>query len=332
MKMAKFLFFLHLYIASIGSSNAIDIIAHRGASGYLPENTKEAAVMAFMQGADYIEQDLVITRDDKLVVLHDVYLENTTNVEEIYPQRNRNDGKYYVIDFTLAELRALSMHERKDDRSEQVYASRYSGSAHFAISTFDEHVELIRELNRQLNRDTGIYPEIKSPQWHKEQGKDITLAFANKIKALGLNNKTSNVFVQSFDPVALKRLNNQLGIDVNLIQLMGENSWSISSADYTFLKSDEGLKDIANYAQGIGPWIPQVLDVNTTSKTIEITDRLTGLISRAKQKGLLVHPYTLRADVNNAASLDTKAIFEILKEQGIDGIFTDQIMPYMQIK
>lgn len=332
MKVAKLLFFVYLYLASGGISNAIDIIAHRGASGYLPENTKEAAVLAFMQGADYIEQDLVLTKDDKLVVLHDIHLENTTNVEEVYPQRNRSDGRFYVIDFTLAELRALSVHERKDDKSEQVYASRYSGSAHFAISTFDEQVELIRELNRQLNKSTGIYPEIKSPEWHKEQGKDITLAFANKLKALGLNNKTNKVFVQSFDPVALKRLKNELGIDVRLIQLMGENSWSISSADYTYLKSEEGLKDIASYAHGIGPWIPQVLDINTPNKTLESSDRLTGLVTKAKQQGLLVHPYTLRAEVNNAANLEANAIFEILKEQGIDGIFTDQVMPYMLIK
>ena len=149
---------LSLFLIGAGKAYSIDIIAHRGASGYLPEHTKEALILAYMQGADYIEQDLVLSKDDELIVLHDIHLAATTNVEAIYPNRKRNDGRYYVIDFTLDELRQLSIHERQNQSNVLVYPNRYRGTAHFSITTFDEQIELIQELNRRFNRDTGWYP------------------------------------------------------------------------------------------------------------------------------------------------------------------------------
>lgn len=301
-------------------SHQTTIIAHRGASGYLPEHTKEAAVMAYMQGADFIEQDLVVTKDDQLVVLHDIHLASVTNVEQRFPERIREDGQYYAVDFTLAELRELSLHERQNADNTQVFSGRYSGIAHFSISTFAEQVELIRELNRQLGKNVGWYPEIKSPEWHLSEGKDIAKLLVDELERLNLNSSQSRIYVQSFEPNSLRYMREQLNLKVNLIQLIGENSWGESSVNYDAMKTQEGLKEIAQYADGIGPWLPQIYDLASG----DVTD----LFLQAKQQGLLIHAYTHREDVESA-STSARQRFNTLQKAGIDGIFTDQVMPYM---
>nr|WP_136249806.1 glycerophosphodiester phosphodiesterase [Ningiella ruwaisensis] len=298
-------------------SLAFDLIAHRGASGFLPEHSKEALVLAFMQGADYIEQDLVLSRDNELIVLHDIHLENVTNVEVLYPQRKRKDGRWYAIDFTLDELRSLSLHERTNSDGKLVFANRYQGAAHFTVSTFAEHVELVSELNRQLNKNVGLYPEIKSPAWHLEEGKDIASLLVDELNRLSLNSKDARIFVQSFEPESLKRLKFELGAKTKLVQLIADNSWGESLTDYNALQTSEGLQNIASYADGIGPWLPQVYDFKSQQPT--------ALIKRAKVQGLLIHPYTFRTDVIDKP----EQAFEALKSLAVDGVFSDQIMPYM---
>jgi glycerophosphoryl diester phosphodiesterase len=299
---------------------AIDIIAHRGASGFVPEHTKEALVLSFMQGAHYIEQDLVLSADKQLIVLHDIHLEHVTNVESVFPKRAREDGRFYVIDFTLEELRRLSIHERENADGTRVFDSRYRGNAHFSMTTFAEHVELIGELNRAFNKDVGLYPEIKAPNWHKQQGADITKVFMDELNALGLNNKHAKLYVQSFDPVALKRIDHEFKSELKLIQLIAENDWNESDTDYDVLKTPSGLAHIATYADGIGPWLPQVYSFDTK--------QATGLIQSAHREGLLVHPYTFRTDVIKQ-TMQPKEAFNLLKNAQIDGLFTDQIMGYM---
>lgn len=317
------LFFCCLFLSSthvLATVKQIDIIAHRGASGFLPEHTKEALVMSFMQGADYIEQDLVATKDGHLVVLHDIHLDTVTNVEQIFADRIRSDGRFYVIDFTLAELRSLRVHERKNKDRSPVFSNRYRGNAHFTIATFAEHVELVRELNRLLKKHVGIYPEIKAPAWHQQEGINITQLFIEQVRALALDNFTPKMYVQSFDPHTLKHLNQVFEGTLRLIQLIGENAWNESITDYRALKTDEGLADIAQYAQGIGPWLPHVIDLTTGKRT--------GLMERAQAKGLLVHPYTFRTDIIEPV-MSAEDAFTRLKEAGIDGLFTDHVMPYM---
>jgi len=296
------------------------IIAHRGASGYLPEHSKEAAVLAFMQGADFIEQDLVLSKDNHLVVLHDIHLETVTNVESVYPTRARADKRYYAIDFTLLELRQLSLHERQTDTQELVFPNRYKGQAHFSITTFAEQVELIRELNRQFSKDTGWYPEIKSPQWHTIEGKNIVKLFAEELNRLSLNTAKAKIYVQSFEPNSLQRLKHVFKVNVPLIQLIADNSWGESDADYLRMLTQNGLKEVATYAQGIGPWLPQIYDYEK--------NKISDLLLRAKEHGLLVHPYTHREDAQELPDAP-KAMYEALKKAGVDGLFTDQIMPYM---
>ncbi|MGS2721849.1 glycerophosphodiester phosphodiesterase [Paraglaciecola aestuariivivens] len=291
------------------------VIAHRGASGYLPEHTLEAATLAYAQGADYIEQDLVVSKDLQLIVLHDIHLETVTDVALKFPNRQRKDGRFYVLDFTLAELKTLKVHERKNAKGSPVFAKRYQGNAEFSIATFDEQIELIGQLNRQFNKNIGLYPEIKSPSWHRKQGVDISQLVLDKLRAHQLDDASKAVYVQCFDFNETKRLRQQLGAKVKLIQLIADNSWNESSNDYTYLTTPEGLKEIAKVAQGIGPWIPQLVDLPTQQST--------GLSKLAHELGLSIHPYTFRKDSLPKNVSSSEALNMLFKIEKVDGIFTD---------
>ena len=291
------------------------VIAHRGAPGYLPEHTLESITLAYAQGADFIEQDLVVTKDAKLIVLHDIHLETVTNVEQVFASRKRQDGRYYVLDFTLAELKTLRVHERQDAKGKQVFPNRYQGTANFQIATFEEQIELIQQLNRQLNKTTGLYPEIKSPAWHQAQGVDISQLVMAVLRKYQLDDADKAIYVQCFDFAETQRLRNELNAKVKLIQLIAENDWHESPTDYDVLKTPTGLKAIAKVAQGIGPWIPQLVDLKTMQPT--------GLVKQAHIAGLQVHPYTFRKDAL-PASLNTPQTLDLLfKKLKIDGVFTD---------
>lgn len=296
------------------------VIAHRGASGFLPEHTKEAAVLSFMQGAHYIEQDLVATKDQQLVVLHDIHLEAVTNVEEVFSERKREDGRYYAIDFTLDELRRLRIHERQRPDRQAVFESRYQGNAHFTVATFAEHVELIGELNRAFDKNVGLYPEIKAAAWHQNEGVDITALVVDALNTFKLNQNDANIYVQSFEPEVLKRLREEFSVQVKLVQLIAENDWANASADYDHMRSQDGLIEVAKYADAIGPYLPQLIDLNTK--------QFTSLGARANALGLDVHAYTFRTDVIDKQMLPEDA-FALIKQSGIQGVFTDQVMPYM---
>jgi glycerophosphoryl diester phosphodiesterase len=291
------------------------VIAHRGAPGYLPEHTLESATLAYAQGANFIEQDLVVTKDSKLIVLHDIHLETVTNVEQIFPTRKRQDGRYYAIDFTLAELKTLNVHERQNAQGKQVFPNRYQGTSSFQIATFEEQIELITQLNRQFDKTTGFYPEIKSPAWHKEQGIDISQLVLAVLRKNGLDDADKNIYLQCFDFAETQRLRHDLNAQVKLVQLIGENDWLESPTDYDFLKTPAGLAAIAKVAQGIGPWVPQLVDLKTMLPT--------GYVKQAHTAGLQVHPYTFRKDAlpDNLNTQQTLTfLFEDLK---VDGLFTD---------
>jgi glycerophosphoryl diester phosphodiesterase len=292
-----------------------EVIAHRGASGYLPEHTLEAATLAFAQGADYVEQDLVLSRDLVPVVLHDIHLDTVTNVAALFPDRRREDGRYYAFDFTLAELKTLTLHERRQLDGTQVFKDRYQGEAEFKIATFEEQLELIAQLNRQFDKQVGYYPEIKSPAWHRAQGADISKIVLGILRKHGLDEAEKKIYVQCFDFAETQRLRTELNAKVKLIQLIGENSWGESSTDYATLQTDDGLKQIAQVAQGIGPWIPQVIDPSS--------GKPTDLVARAHDAGLAVHAYTFRVDAL-PDGVDAERLMSLLFDEiKIDGLFTD---------
>ena len=292
------------------------VIAHRGASGYLPEHTLEAAVLAYSQNADYIEQDLVVTRDNVLIVLHDIHLERTTDVEQKFPQRVRNDGRFYAIDFTLDEIKTLIVHERHTADGKPVYPNRYNGTAPFRIATFEEHIVLIQQLNKLHNKQIGIYPEIKSPAWHMAEGKDISTLTLAVLKKYKLTSAEAKVYLQCFDFNELKRLRNELNAEVKLIQLLAENDWQESDNDYDYLRSEKGLAEIAEVAVGIGPWFGHLVSAESGA--------VLPLTNQAKNLGLKIHPYTFRVD-QLPTNMTTEQTLELLFDRlSVDGVFSDQ--------
>ena len=291
------------------------VIAHRGASGYLPEHTLEAALLAFQQGADFIEQDIVMTQDRQLVVLHDIHIDTTTNVAKAYPNRARSDGRFYAIDFTLSELKSLDVHERTDKDGNPVYPNRYNGQARFKIATFNEHIELIQLLNQLNQTDVGLYPEIKAPAWHRQQGYDISKAVLSVLRHYQLDDATKAIYVQCFDFEETKRLRNDLNAKVKMVQLIGDNSWGESETDYAYLLSEQGLNDIGAVAQGIGPWYPQLVDTEY---------RPQPWVGDARQLGLAIHPYTFRADALPSDVSSQQFLKLLFNDIQVDGVFTDQ--------
>lgn len=291
------------------------VIAHRGASGYLPEHTLEAAVLAFQQGADYIEQDVVMTRDKQLVVLHDIHIDTTTNVASVFPDRAREDGRFYAIDFSLAELKSLRVHERTDKDGKRVFPNRYNGKASFKIATFNEHIELIQLLNKLNHTDVGLYPEIKAPAWHRRQGYDISQAVLDVLRQYQLDDDSKAIYVQCFDFEETKRIRNKLNAKVKLVQLIGDNSWGESKTDYEYLLTDKGLTEVSHVAQGIGPWYPQL---------VASQYRTQAWVNNARQLGLTIHPYTFRADALPEGISSQQFLKLLFNDVQVDGVFTDQ--------
>ncbi|WP_083272881.1 glycerophosphodiester phosphodiesterase [Alteromonas confluentis] len=306
-------------------ASAFDIIAHRGASGYLPEHTLEAATLAFAQQPDFIEQDVVATKDGELVVLHDIHLDTVTDVAAKFPDRVRDDGRWYALDFTLAELRTLQVKERSDTDGKQVFANRYHGSkALFTVATLDEHIELISELNREFNSNIGFYTEIKSPAWHKKEGVDISQRLLDTLARYNLNGENANIYVQCFDFAEVKRLRNELGFKGKIVLLLADNSWGESATDYQTLLTEQGMQDIAKYADGIGPWLPQLLDMKALQQGKIVP---SPWLATAKKEGLVIHPYTFRIDALPTGMTAEQIIGLLTGPLAVDGVFTDQIPP-----
>ena len=306
----------------VASWNSKLVIAHRGASGYLPEHTIAAKAMAYAQGADYIEQDLVMTKDDEVVVLHDHHLDTVTNVSDVFPNRARDDGRFYVIDFTLAEIRQLAVYERFEERGGTrvpVFKDRFPlEKSSFRISTFAEEIELIQGLNKSTGRSVGIYPEIKSPAFHRAEGKDISAAVLQILKDYGYATKQDAVFLQCFDPYELQRIHQQLfpamEMAVPLVQLLG------TDPQFKPALTEEGLSQVATYADGIGPSMFLIAKSSSNGSGMEATD----LVDRAHGLGLLVHPYTFRRDQLPEFADDYQQLLKIfLDDVGVDGVFTD---------
>lgn len=271
------------------------VIAHRGASGYLPEHTLPAYAFGYALGADYIEPDLVLTRDGVFICLHDIHLEATTDVEEQFPDRKRDDGRWYALDFDLAEIKSLNVHERLPGRYPQ-------DRGRYQVPTFEEMIALVQGLNRSTGRGVGIYPELKAPSWHRGQGQPMEEAFLALVKRHGYEGPDARIFVQVFEKEPLRRMR-ELGSKLPQIYLLG----SMQRADL----EDDALRDIATFAQGIGP-----------SKTMIEAD--PSVVARAHAAGLKVHPYTFRADDIGKGYATFEAELErYLDELGVDGLFTD---------
>jgi glycerophosphoryl diester phosphodiesterase len=314
------------------------VIAHRGASGYLPEHTLPAKAMAYAQGADYLEQDLVMTKDDQLVVLHDHYLDRVTDVAKRFPDRARKDGRYYAIDFTLAEIKSLKFTEGFDienGKQVQTYPGRFPmNKSDFRIHTFQEELEFIQGLNHSTGKNIGIYPEIKAPWFHHQEGKDIAAKVLDVLKQYGYTGPEDKVYLQCFDANELKRIKNTLepqrGMNLKLVQLIAYTDWNETQQkqpdgkwvnySYDWMFKPGAMKQIAQYADGIGPDYHMLVEEGSTKGNI----RLTAMVKEAHANNMVVHPYTVRADDLPDYVSDVNQLFDLLyNRDNVDGLFSD---------
>ncbi len=279
------------------------VIAHRGASGYLPEHTLPAKALAHGMGADFLEQDAIGTRDGQLIVFHDLYLDQLTDVARQFPGRARADGLHYCIDFTLAELRTLRVTER---RRRSGPGARFPGrfpidTGSFRIHTLEDELEFIRGLNHSTGQQAGVYAEIKDPAWHEQHGFALGDRVIETLRSFGYRTQADNFFIQCFDSTELRRVRARFGDELPLIQLLEEGA----------VLSRESLAGVGEYAQGIGP-------------AIEMAWPDRGLVGIAREVGLLVHPYTFRADEMPPGFVDFNALLTTFVDTlQVDGLFTD---------
>lgn len=309
-----------LFLAGLAHADPLIVIAHRGASGYLPEHTLEAKTLAIQMGADFVEQDVVLSKDNVPFVTHDITLEEVTDVATRFPGRARADGHYYVLDFNAAELRTLSRHERVED-GKVVYPKRFPlNASHFVMVSLAEEIEFVQGINRSTGRTVGLYTEVKRPAWHREQGRDITKIVLDMLAHYGYTKRTDPVYFQCFDADENKRVRRELHSDLKIIQLIDDNSEHESPTDYDAMKTDAGIADVATYADGIGPSIDHLLEWPTPGAPVHVLP-LAGL---AKKYHLLIHPYTLRIDdlPKNAPSA-TAVLDALTRKVKIDGLFSD---------
>lgn len=269
------------------------LIAHRGASAYAPEHTIAAYEMAIKQGADFVEQDLQVTKNGVLICMHDLTLERTTNVEDIYPDRAVLAGAkktWPVSEFTLEEIKKLDAGSWFDPKFKNK-----------RVPTFQEAIDVIRGK-------AGLFPETKGPETYAERG----LAMEGKLAQILRKNKldwpgadsTTPVIIQSFSAQSLKALKQEQKLELPLVLLIGGRE----SADKWL--TDDGLKDVKTFAAGIGP-----------AKQLIAADKT--LVSRAHALGLTVTPFTFKSSAHNGYS-DTRAeMKEFLDSFGVDALFTD---------
>ncbi len=307
------------------------VIAHRGASGERPEHTLAAYERAIDQGADYIEPDLVATKDNVLVARHENELSDTTDVGalEEFADRRRSktiDGKlvsgWFAEDFTIAELRTLRAKERLPTL--RTANARFDGL--YTVPTFEEILTLVRAKEAETGRRIGIYPELKHPNFLlQEAGIDTVDLLVTALRQADLDDADDPVFIQCFEVGTLRRLNKM--VDVPLILLVkGEGGPADEPALYYLdMLTPSGLKEIASYADGIGADIRLLFGPDGIP---------TGLVSDVHEAGLKLHAWTLRKEnaflppvlkrgtAENGTG-DVLGMVTLLKVQGVDGVFTD---------
>ncbi|CRK60472.1 Glycerophosphoryl diester phosphodiesterase [Alloactinosynnema sp. L-07] len=315
------------------------VLGHRGASGYRPEHTLAAYELAARMGADYIEPDLVPTKDGVLVARHEPEIGGTTDVANHPEFADRKATKnldgvqvtgWWTEDFTLAELKTLRAVERIPALRPRntVFNGRYE------VPTLQEVIDLSKRLSRELRRDIGIYPETKHPTYFRKLGLELEPKLVWTLTRNGLNHPRAKVFVQSFEVSNLKALKGKLRVP--LIQLTSANGAPYDFVDsgdprkYADLITPAGLREVATYASGIGPAKDQVIPRDAAGNLTAPT----ALVGNAHAAGLKVHPYTFRVENNflptnlrsSANPADAGNLFGELSAfwaAGVDGLFTD---------
>jgi glycerophosphoryl diester phosphodiesterase len=337
------------------------VIGHRGATGYLPEHTLASYALAIELGADFVEPDLVATRDGHLIARHEPNLIATTNVSTLPQFANRRrdavvDGAvengFFASDFTLAEIKTLRAVQAVGERDH-----RFDGE--FEIPTLDEIIALVKRKSALKGRQVGIYPETKHPTYHQQIGLPLEDRLLATLEKAGWNHRDAPVYIQSFETANLKYLRSKTR--VKLVQLVDANDlnpdgsldftapfdrpydWTVDGRTGLFkdLLSPAGLDEVKTYADGIGPWKYYLLptacklvngacaDVNGDGKVNEADrQRLPGtdVVANAHARGLVVHPYTFRNEQRRLSADDgglPAKEYMAFYAHGVDGLFAD---------
>ena len=297
------------------------VVAHRGACGYLPEHTLAAKALAHGMGAHYLEQDVVLSKDGVPVVMHDIHVDTISDVASRFPERQREDGRFYAADFTVAELKQLEVTERVHHHNgEAVYPGRYPiGPSALRIVTLAEELRFIQGLNKSTGRVAGIYPEIKKPSWHLAQGLDLGKAVIGVLHEFGYQTKEDPCILQCFEFDEIKRIRQELGWKGRLLQAMSGGAKGEGGSDFERMRQAEGLAELAQWVDLIGPPFGSIiLGATPESRT------LSTLVRDAHKVGLQVHAYTIRQDDLPKTVRSMEDLHRVLlDEAGIDGVFTD---------
>ncbi|KAJ3685578.1 hypothetical protein LUZ61_014742 [Rhynchospora tenuis] len=307
-------------------------VAHRGACGEIPEETTAAYLRAIEIGADFIETDILASKDGQLVCFHDVILDDTTDVknrtefsnrQRTYEVQGVNVTGYFVVDFTLEELKSLKVKQRFSFRDQQ-YNGKYS------IITFEEYITIALTADRTV----GIYPEIKNPVHINEHvkwsnGKKFEDIFVETLQKYGYKGTYLSeswlkqpIFIQSFAPTSLVYISNQT--DSPKVFLIDDVSIPTQDTNqsYAEITSDGYFSYISQYVVGIGPWKDTIVPPKNNYLTTP-----TDLVARAHAHNLQVHPYTFRNE-NSYLHFDFhqdpyQEYDYWINQIGVDGLFTD---------
>ncbi len=335
------------------------VVGHRGASGFLPEHTLAAYELAILQGADYIEPDLVSTKDGVLIARHEVNITETTDVARRPEFANRRTTKiidglaeqgWFADDFTLAEIKTLRAVQRLGFRPQQ-----FNGL--YEVPTLHEVITLAKRWSLKTGRTIGVYPETKHPTYHQKAGLPLEERLVRTLAMHGWNRHGAPVFIQSFEVGNLKQLNRMT--HVRLVQLVDALDVALDGTvlpyqPYDFVVSGDprtyadlvtpwGLTEIASYADGVGPWKRYIVsvagvdndgngeadDVNGDGVVNDADKRRLApstLIEDAHDAGLLVHTWTFRNETRYLSSdYGDNPVEEYLQFYclGIDGLFSD---------
>lgn len=309
------------------------VVGHRGASGYLPEETLEAYTLAIEQGADVIEPDLISTKDGVLIARHDPNLNFSTNVSTKPEFASRKkimqvDGEtqtgWFASDFTLAEIKTLGAIMTTDATRPQQYNGLYK------VLTFQEIIDLAITKSKEKGRAIAVYPETKNPTYHRDLGLPLEDKLIDIINKTGWNSKSAPIYVQSFEPSSLKYMRSK-GLNTKMIQLIDADDYDLKTGKLTYtapydrpydwtkagdarlfsaMVTPSGLAEIKTYADGIGPWKPYIVPVKwvlnadgtavdkngdgATNLMDAVSQTPTSLIADAHKLGLFVHAYTFR--------------------------------------
>ncbi len=283
-----------IFAAVTLSAGDHQVFAHRGASGYLPEHSLPAKAMAYAQGADFLEQDVVLTKDDVPIVLHDVHLDALTDVAQRFPERKRADGRFYALDFTIHEIRQLKATQRfqhktgKPAHPDQFPLTGYT----YQLHTLEEEIRFIQGLNASTGRNVGLFVEIKQPTFHSKEGRDIAKIVVDLLHEAGYGaGRQSPCWVQCFEKSTLKRLRAELGWQGRLMMILSSKKLGADGSDYDQLSTADGLRELAEFADGVFPSLDRVVSWNDHGEPI-----ISAFTADARQAGLRVITGVVRQD------------------------------------